>query len=585
MPTATRPTDPRVRGKHAASIEAQARKARVIELTRLGHTLDAALADVGVSYSAYKKWRERDRHFAAAMDIARIGELADPQIDLSLAQFVAHHFGMPPAPFQAVFMEEMENTALGTITLALWPPDHGKTSTFENYATAKIAAQPNWRGVVASENGTIAKKILGRIKNRLEPDGPYPRFVEQYGPFKPPTGQGNDKRVAQPWGAAMFNVYKKAIHDERDYTLMALGYKSSIVSTRCDHLHVDDLQSTKTLNLTNAMEEWFRQDALSRPGEHGKTTIAGTRVGDDDIYERLLNDEGLSDIIKVIKFRAIITDPLTGEQTPLWPERYDLDQLDRMRKKVGQEAWDRNYMQAPGLSNTSRTFTDEMIEHCKDADYSLTHPCSDNAIVYVGLDPALGGQNCVIACEVAPNNRLIIRAIREVSDLQRNEQIMDELAQVVARCQMTANVTDVVIETKNFQAGLARDERLLDMQHFYGFAMREHLTGWNKYDESVGVASMCSSFQRGEIVLPWAADDLTRNEIGELIRQLKAWKPGKRGNKLRQDRVMALWFVWILWRQRHKEAVATEDSTAWRRKGVPWGRTQAGLVLPPGVRM
>jgi hypothetical protein len=150
---------------------------------------------------------------------------------------------------------------------------------------------------------------------------------------------------------------------------------------------------------------------------------------------------------------------------------------------------------------------------------------------------------------------------------------------------MGGRVSDVVIETMNFQKGLANDERLMDMQRHYGFAMRPHLTGINKYDDSIGVASMCGSFLRGEIVIPWADDPLTRTEMEELIRQLKAWKPGKRGNKLRQDRVMALWFVWILWRQRWKMSdIPSADAAGFKRQGVPWGGTKTGLVMPVGAR-
>jgi hypothetical protein len=257
--------------------------------------------------------------------------------------------------------------------------------------------------------------------------------------------------------------------------------------------------------------------------------------------------------------------------------------LDRQRRKVGQDAWDRNYMQSPGSSNSNRTFTDEMVDSCLNPLISLRHEIPSDHIVYVGLDPALGSQNCVIACEITPDNKMIVRRIREDTGFRRNEQIMQSLDSVIQSCNLTGRVTDVVIETKNFQAGLARDERLLEMQQYYGFAMREHLTGWNKYDEAIGVASMCESFMRQEIVLPWAGDDYTRNEIGELVKQLKAWRPGARGNKLRQDRVMALWFVWILWRQRWKQPVDAEGFDGWKTKASPWGSGNRGLVLPIGA--
>lgn len=579
----------RNRVRDGQSKESRLRKQAFIDLVRTGSTIAEALAHptVSVTHSAYKKWRERDPHFALNLDIARAGrDAAVGTWNGTHASFAETYFGMSYAWFQLLFVEELEKLPAGNILMALWPPEHGKTTTYENYVSEKLAVNPEWRGTVASENLTIATKIVSRVKNRLEPDGPFPRFVNDWGPFKPQSGQGANGKIAQPWGSSYFNVFKKTSHDERDYSMMALGFGSSIVSTRTDHLHIDDIQSTKTLSMTDKIETWFRQDALSRPGEHGITTIAGTRVGEDDFYERIANDDALDGILKVMRFKAVMTDPLTGEQQALWPERYNLEQLDRQRRKVGQEAWDRNYMQEPGVSNTSRTFTDEAIDAALNPLISLQHRVPTGSLIYIGLDPALGGLNCIIACEVTPDNRLIVRRIREDQNLQQNEQIMAALGETIDWCNLPGGrVTDVVIESMVFQRGLARDERLQDLSRFYGFATREHLTGWNKYDENIGVASMVSSFLSGEIVLPWADDDLTRHEIGELVRQLRAWKPGKRGNKLRQDRVMALWFVWILWRSRWKSAnVSTINPDAWRRRGLPYTGNRTPLILPTGAR-
>jgi len=564
----------------------QARRRAVLELVIAGVQLGDALAQVKITRNTYLKWRQRYKEFAAQIDVARVGMQAlDVEYDGTHAQFAYRYFGKTFAAHQLMFINEMENTPPGNILMSLWPPEHGKTSTFEDFVCEKYATQPDYRCTIASENQTISKRILGKIKHRMEPGGPTPRYVKDFGPFKPMTGMASDDTYAQPWTSDHFNIVKKRMSDERDYSCQALGFGASIVSTRTDHLHIDDLQSTKSLARTDQMEEWFRQDALSRPGEYGITTIAGTRVGEDDIYARLADDPNLEGILKVIRYPAVRTNIVTGEQEALWPERYNLDQLERMRRKVGEEAWDRNYMQAPASNSKNRTFTDEAIEASLHPMYSLQHHVTEGAIVYVTLDPALGGMNCVMALEVTPDDKLIIRKIMERQNLRQNEQIMSDVEHVVKWCNLTGRVTDVVIETMNFQKGLANDERLSDIKNRLGFAIRPHLTGNNKYDENIGIPSMVSSFLRGEIVLPYAEDELTRNEIDELIRQLKAWRPGKRGNKLRQDRVMALWFGWILWQNRWKSrGLEMANTGAFTRQGLPYKGVQGGLVLPVGVR-
>lgn len=572
------------------------RRQQFIALITEGHSIASACREVGVGDSAYRKWRDRDKSFAARVDAARQAARGEhATYDGTFQSFVHEMFGMEMAPFHIEAADAMVQTSPGNILMVLFPPEHGKTTQYENFASWQLARNPNWRGTVASENITIARKIVSRVRNRLQADGPYPHLVNRFGPFEPQKGVG---RSSQPWASDHFNVYKKATHDERDYSLMALGYGSSIVSTRTDHLHIDDLQSTKTQNETDKMEEWFRQDALSRPGESGITTVAGTRVCEDDFYERLAEDTDLADILRVIRLPAIVTDHETGEQRPLWqhtgqfkpngqPIGWTMEMLDRQRRKVGQEAWDRNYMQNPGASTRGKgTFSAELVDRCLDPLRSIHHLPETGSIVYVGLDPALGSMNCVVACEATPDGKLIVRKIREDINFQRNEQIMAALEQVIVEMNQTGTVTDVVVETMNFQKGLARDERLLEMRGKYGFQTREHLTGVNKYDEDIGVPSMASSFAREEIVLPWADDPETRHEIGELRRQLLAWKPKKRGNKLRQDRVMALWFVWILWRSRFKQINhVRHDPAAWNVGGVPFKAAPSGLVLPLGVKI
>lgn len=574
-------------GDHKGFREANAKRAAVLDHLRRGAGLQEALKAGGMSYSTYKRNRERFRVWAANVDLARTQRRAETgRYDGTRQGFVQHYFGMEYSWHHLVWVQRRIELALGCILWSLWPPEHGKTTTFVNDASQTLAEDPHFRITIASEGVHISKKILKRIQHRMEPFGPTPAYVADFGPFAPQAGSG--RQVGQPWTTEYFDVYKKNTHDEGDYSVAAIGWKTSIVSTRADQVHFDDLQSTKTLNETDRIEEWFRQDALTRSGEYGINTGANTRVGEDDIHSRIVNDEELisSGILDVLKFPAILTDPDTGEKRPLWPGKYSLEQLDRMRIKAGPEAWDRNYMQEPGASTKDRrTFTAVDVDACKDPAFSLHQHPSPESIVYVGLDPAIGGKNCVQAWEILEDGRMLLRKVREREGLVRNEQIMDELKAVVRWCtDAGAQVTDVVIEAKNFQAGLSRDERLEEMRREFGFQVQEHLTGLNKYDENIGVASMATSFVKKEIVLPDAPDDLTRDAVHELRKQLLAWKPYVKGTKLRQDQVMAMWFVWILWRNRRKGASTRRQLKGIRRQGLPFQMTPTGLILPVGTR-
>ena len=576
------------RKAHKAWKEGHERRLRFIECLREGQSPAQACDEVGVTRSTYLGWRHKYHEFAARCEEAKLESLTgvEKKWDGSPAGFHATYFGHKPTWFQLLFIQELERMPPGNILMVLWPPEFGKTTTFENHASMKLALQPSFRFLVASESRSIAQKMLGRVMDRMDPMGPLPEYVQHFGPFVPQKGSGGRNM----WSDLRFRVHKARQSDERDYSMLAVGGGSkNIVSTRTDHAHVDDIQSTTTIGQTSKFLEWFRQDLLSRPGETGITTVCGTRVGEDDFYEGLLADEDLdASVMKVLKFPAIMTDHQTGEVKSLWPEKWPLEKLERQKKKVGAEAWDRNYMQNPGLSTAGRgTFNKDAIEPCLDSDISLMHKPPANAIIYVGLDPSIGNKNCVMAVEATPDNKLIVRRIREDTELQNNAQVIGALGDTISWCSMDgANVTDVVIESMAFQKGLMRDELLMQLRDMWGFSVRDHLTGWNKYDPDVGIPSMAQSFIKGEIVLPWAADDYTRHEIGELKRQLYAWKPGVRGNRLRQDRVMALWFSWIMWRERYKTPAEGKrmSSDGWATNRLPYTPTKSGLLLPGGMR-
>lgn len=577
-----------IKGKHKGYYEAETRRRNIITHLRTNKSVSEACELEGITYYTYASYRQRYPQFAAKCDEARMLAQAGTGAgyDGSAASFVAEFFGHVPTWFQLMFINELDKTPPGNILMVLWPPEFGKTTTFEDHASRKLAIDPSFRFLVASESKSIAQKILGRVMDRMDPNGPSPRYVERFGPFMPQTGDG---RARQAWSDTRFTVRGARRTDERDYSMLAVGAGSkNIVSTRTDHAHVDDIQSTNTVGQTSKFVNWFRQDLLSRPGESGITTVCGTRVAEGDFYEALMDDPDLDQsILKVLRFPAIITDHDSGEERSLWPEKWPLEKLERQKKKVGSEAWDRNYMQNPGVSSRGRgTFDKETIEPCKDSSISLMQRPSANSIVYIGVDPALGGKNCIVAVEATPDYKLIVRRIIEDVDFKTNSQIIDRLAQTIDYCSADgAVVTDVVIEAMAFQKGLVHDENLLELRDYWGFSIRDHLTGWNKYDPDIGVPSMAESFRKREIVLPYSEDSYTRFEIDEMCRQLYAWKPGMRGSRLRQDRVMALWFTWIMWRERWKQpSGAVSNGMGWKKEGLPYAATRSGLLLPSSLR-
>lgn len=537
----------------------QARREKFLELLPETGRIDATCERLGMSKSTYDKWRRKYPEFAAKVDIARkIDFAADRPYDADFATFRRIYLNNESTWFQHQAVEALEACQEGEIIMLLWPPEHGKTTTIEDFINYKLAIEPQTRITVVSEKQSHAIKVLRRVKNRMEKDGPAPHYVRTFGPFTPDDGKGGSA-TAQPWANDHFDVRKRGVFDERDYSCVAVGITTGVQGTRSDWMIIDDPQSLKSLGSSEAYVDILRQDFFSRPGMFGRICILGTRVGNLDVYERLI-EEGLID--KLIIFPAHDV-----EGNWLWPERYSPQMYEKMHKRVGDQAWYRNYMQRPSAARDA-AFTPEIIEPClnpsrsviadapqdyDDAGHPLVLP------VVVCLDPALGSVNSITALGFG-RKQLSYLGSRVDTGFTRNEEIFDALEQVIIRWTQpgVSQVAEVVIETMNFQKGLANDDRVAELQRRYGFRLVPHLTGTNKYDENIGVTSMPMSFMRREIDLPYA-DAPSQREIDAFVHELYAWRPYKRGNRLRQDRVMSFWFGWLRWRSRR--TVTTLDTS------------------------
>jgi hypothetical protein len=343
----------------------------------------------------------------------------------------------------------------------------------------------------------------------------------------------------------------KADHDERDYSMEARGWRSTIAGTRTDLLLVDDIQSVRSLNRTDAMIEAFRQDMLTRPGKEGRVVVVGTRVGQGDFYERIVEEEIVDKYICL---------PAMRDDESLCPELWPTEVLKLRRKKVGEDVWWRNYMQAPRASMDA-TFTDQMIDDAMDLSRHIGERPKWAIGCVAGLDPALAGGNAVHVAAYSAEKYAVVD-IDHGRNLARVEAILERLEKMAKLYRFE----DLVVETNAYQKGLAEDERLRDLSKLYGFRIHVHQTGTNKLDQAIGVARMPISFIEGTISLPGAGTS-DRERLEPLLGQLRTWRADVPTRRLVQDQVMAMWFCWLFWQRKRKQM---GNHGGWHRQGVPW---------------
>lgn len=610
--------------------KSEANKARFVDLLIEGRTKGQALAEISVAMNTYASWRRLDASFKAKVDAATGSPKAksvDGKWKGSIAEGRKRFFGFDSYYHHRMILDAIETTPPMGITLVLLPPEHGKSTVICDWVCINVGLNPNLRVAYVSEGLGLARKAARRVKNRMTiPSAENAAFIARFGPFRE---DGSEK----PWTADYF-VVDKADHDEQDYTFEARGWKSAIAGSRVDVLIIDDIQSRKSLNATSEMLETFRQDFISRVGKEGRIIIIGTRVGEEDIYQGLI-DEGIVNRIVMLPatevgdevpcplVEARYAELLKGRpdsslsvdervdlkiaaqkacdagqgappafpdgtpiphERPLCPEMWNAHQLAVRRGQVGEVAWWRNYQQNPRRAG-DLTFTEQHIDDAKDllrviGERTLTGPL----LRLAGLDPSLTGGNALV---IADGNYQTLQVLdAEIRfGMARVEAILERIDVFWKR----HGFSELIIEVNAFQKALGNDDRLVNLARLRNFRIRPHTTGLNKLDESLGVAAEATSWSLAEVRLPYG-DSHSRDVMTPLINQHLAWRPLVATRKIRQDLVMALWFAWLYWMHRRKGLLEVEgyDLSATGRRGSPFGRpgtaTDARQLILPGAR-
>jgi hypothetical protein len=576
---------------------------QVIGYLRAGYSSAEAIKQVNRSLKAYYAWRLADDDFKLRCDqaIQAWQEQADGvkkgeqprnraiNLDGKETEFLAwrkRYVHFDTFPHLRMIWQAMEDAGPGSITMILMPPEWMKTTFLEDYITHSISVDPNDRILALSEGQDHARKMIGRIERRLETDGTAPDLVAHFGPFKDPTS-------SKPWNADFFTVLGSD-HDERDYTLESAGIKSTIRGGRYRKIILDDIQSQRSLSETKRFVAIFRDDVITRPGQDGRIFIIGSRVGNNDVYEALLEEEGLIDALVILP-ALDLTKPV-GQQsnfppqfnpdgTPLVDAKgqqigWSDEALARRRQKVGEDIWAQVYMQSP-KSAAGALVTEEDILRATDSARAIGETHGLEAIC--SLDPALARHAAFMACEFDANALYVIEPV-DMYQPRRNEVLLAEVDRLTGRY----HPTTWVIENNTLQSGFLVDDRFLEIQATRGFRSIGQHTGSAKTDPMYGIPAMMNAIIRREIRFPGRGSG-TNPALILLFDQLIKWRPDVLTKYLPQDMVMALFFAWKIWRElRERSGV---DLSAWTRgalTGAPSGwqgashlRTENGTLVSP----
>tara|TARA_R110000824_G_scaffold34096_9_gene108859 strand:- start:118 stop:1425 length:1308 start_codon:yes stop_codon:yes gene_type:complete len=220
------------------------------------------------------------------------------------------------------------------------PPRHSKSVHVSELLPAyALGHDPDKRIILASYASGLAAAFSRRVRNTIADT--------RYGRLFPTTRLAVDSRAAGAWDIS-----------GRAGGLIAAGVGSGITGHGADLLIIDDpvkdRKEAESVTRRQDVWDWYTSTARTRLHPGGAVIICQTRWHHDDLAGRLIDgqdeDDDHADEWTVLKFPAIATDEDDlGRQVgePLWPERYTLDDLLRIKRDVGTRDWIALYQQEP----------------------------------------------------------------------------------------------------------------------------------------------------------------------------------------------------------------------------------------------
>ena len=229
--------------------------------------------------------------------------------------------------------EKLVQVANGEIKrlIVAMPPRHGKSWLVSRFFPAWfVGTNPDKRVIFAAYESDFAARWGRSARDLILEHGPF--FKVQINP--------------ESSSAARWDLHG---HEGGMYSV---GVGGPITGKGADVLLIDDpIKNSEEAHSASQREklwQWFQSVAFTRLEPNAAIVLTMTRWHEDDLIGRLLagNDEQW----EVLRLPAIAEeDDPVGRQAgePLWPERYDLDELRSIQRTVGSYTWSALYQQSP----------------------------------------------------------------------------------------------------------------------------------------------------------------------------------------------------------------------------------------------
>ena len=214
-------------------------------------------------------------------------------------------------------------------------PRHGKSELISYLAPAWfLGKHPAKKVIMASHTADLAVNFGRRVRNLVGSDA--------YKDVFPQVELQADSKSASRWGTNFNGEY------------FAIGVGGALAGRGADLFIIDDPHSEQDAKLGKPdvflpAWEWFQSGPLQRLMPGGAIIVVMTRWSKLDLTGQIVNQMVKNDEVdnwEVVEFPAILENK-QGEEVPLWPEFWPLEELRSRRAALDVRYWNAQYMQNP----------------------------------------------------------------------------------------------------------------------------------------------------------------------------------------------------------------------------------------------
>ena len=211
------------------------------------------------------------------------------------------------------------------------PPRHTK-SEFASFLLPAwmVGRNPKLKIIQATHTGELAIRFGRKAKHLIDSEEYKKIFV---------TKLQEDSKAAGRWETAQGGEY------------FAAGVGGAITGRGADLLIIDDPHSEQDALSETKLEsayEWYTSGPRQRLQPGGSIICVMTRWSTKDLTGMLLSHQKQpkSDQWEVVEFPAIIDDD-SPKALPVWPEYWDMDELQKVKATLPVGKWNAQWMQRP----------------------------------------------------------------------------------------------------------------------------------------------------------------------------------------------------------------------------------------------